>query len=272
MKKRTFYQLAVNENDRTADINIYGEITSHAELYEAFGLSEGEVSGRGFKAAIDGLDVDVINVYINSYGGEVAEALAIHSVLKRHSAKVHTFVDGFACSAATIIFCAGDTRTMGSLALLMIHDCTSRVPGYANSRELRKAADDNDVINSRSIKVYGEVSALPEEKIIEMMAEETWLTAEKCLEYGFATDVEEDDDEDELPEQTAFGLIREAVLRNASAAELQESALAEEVASAVVSALQEIGVVTKEKQKEPDPHEAPAGQNTVKRFFNLLAL
>ena len=66
MKKKVYYQLEVNEETRTADINIYGMITSAAEVYKAWGIDEGEVSARGLKQVIDSLDVDVINVYINT--------------------------------------------------------------------------------------------------------------------------------------------------------------------------------------------------------------
>ena len=213
MKKQRFYQ--ITQADRTADINIYGDITSWEWL-------DSDVSAHSIKTDIDSLDVDEINVYINSYGGEVAEAVAIYSALQRHRAKVHTFVDGFACSAASIIFCAGDVRTVSSIGLLMIHNCMSYL-GFANSNEMRKAAEDNDKINQSSIEAYKKVSGLSEEQIKEMMDNETWLTAAECLEYGFATDIANDDEEDELTEQSAFKIVREAVLnRNVHTAEPDE--------------------------------------------------
>lgn len=211
MRKQKFYQITTNE--RTAEIIIYGDITSFAtDLTRWYGDDENiaEVASRQIIKEINDLDVDTINVYINSYGGEVAEALAIYSALKRHSASVHTYCDGFACSAATIIFCAGDVRTMGSIALLMIHNCMSYI-GYANSEEMRKAAEDNDKINQSSINAYLTVTSLSEEKITELMDNATWLTAKEALDYGFATEIA-DQEEDGTAQQSAFGMIREAVL------------------------------------------------------------
>lgn len=135
--KQKYYQITAAETRAT--INIYGDITS-------FPWMDSDVSSHDIKQEIDSLSVSDIDVYINSYGGEVAEALAIYTALKRNPAAVHTYCDGFACSAASIVFMAGDTRTMGELGLLMIHNCMSYV-GYANSAELRKAAEDNDKIN-----------------------------------------------------------------------------------------------------------------------------
>ena len=236
-----FYQIATS--GRTAEINIYGNITQDAEMLNAFvGEDTGMVSAHGIVSEVQGLDVDNINVYINSYGGEVAEALAIYSALKRHSANVHTYCDGFACSAATIVFCAGDVRTMGSIALMMIHDCMSYL-GYANSAAMRKAADDNDKINQSSINAYLSVSNLSEDEIRSLMAKETWLTAEECLEYGFATDIAKEEEGDKA-QQSAFGSIREAVLNRAG----ERSALAE--------ALND-DEDEEEPEKKDDPDEEP---------------
>lgn len=243
---RKFYQIATS--GRTAEINIYGNIAQDAEMINAFvGEDTGMVSAHGIVSEIQGLDVDTINVYINSYGGEVAEALAIYSALKRHSASVHTYCDGFACSAATIIFCAGDVRTMGSIALMMIHDCMSYL-GYANSTAMRKAADDNDKINQSSINAYLAVSNLEEDEIRSLMAKETWLTAEECLEYGFATDIAKEEESDKA-QQSAFGSIREAVLNRAG----ERSTLAE-----IDRKLAKILEALSEDEDEEEPEEKDA--------------
>lgn len=278
MRKQTFYQIATK--DRTADIMIYGDITSMATaLRRWYGDDKNvaEVDSFQITKEINGLDVDTINVFINSYGGEVAEALAIYSALKRHSASVHTYCDGFACSAATIIFCAGDVRTMGSIALLMIHNCMSYI-GYANSEEMRKAAEDNDKINQSSINAYLAVTSLSEEKITELMDNATWLTAKEALEYGFATEIADQEEDPEAAQQSAFSMIREAVL------ERQNGRIAEPVVSVDMSelmtglsevkqSLAELGTKIDAMQKQEDPEEK-VPENTARakamRFFSYL--
>ncbi len=251
MKRRMFYQITTE--GRTANIDIYGDISQ--DPYDWWTGEKTKIAAKDIKSEISGLDVDVINVYINSYGGEVAEALAIYSVLKRHTAKVHTYCDGFACSAATIIFCAGDERTMGSIALMMIHNCMSYV-GYANSDELRKAAEDNDKINQSSIEAYKLVSSLSEEKIRTMMGAETWLTAKECLEYGFATEIADMDDE-ETVQQSAFGKIREFVLSNRHSDEKLDKLclMVQQVMDAVVE---------HKKTREGDPSDLDTPEQTEK--------
>ena len=273
VRRQTFYQIATK--DRTADIMIYGDITSMATaLRRWYGDDENvaEVDSFQITKEINGLDVDTINVFINSYGGEVAEALAIYSALKRHSASVHTFCDGFACSAATIIFCAGDVRTMGSIALLMIHNCMSYI-GYANSEEMRKAAEDNDKINQSSINAYLTVTSLSEEKITELMDNATWLTAKEALDYGFATEIA-DQEEDGTAQQSAFGMIREAVLTTQGRTAGPVVNLNE-----VMQKLAELGtkIDALQKPEVPDPEEDPkenVPENTARaravRFFSFL--
>ena len=268
MERHKYYQITVSSDNSTADIIIYGTITSFAtDLARWYDSDENiaEVSARQIIKEINDLNVSTINVYINSYGGEVAEALAIYTALKRHSASVHTYCDGFACSAATIIFCAGDVRTMGSIALMMIHNCMSYI-GYANSEELRKAAEDNDKINQASIEAYKKVSNLPEDQIKTMMSAETWLTAQECLDYGFATEIADMDD-DQTVQQSAFRQVRDAVL----------SAQNQTGMDGIMQRLDEIqeqinGLSKPNVPKENEKPEAPVApaQMKAKAFFEKM--
>ena len=110
MKK---YYALETEGDH-ATINIFGDITSWPWL-------ESDVSSYNLVQELDALqDTGQVDVYINSYGGEVAEGLAIYSALKRHKAKVITHCEVFDCSVASVIFMAGVERVMSNASLLMI--------------------------------------------------------------------------------------------------------------------------------------------------------
>ena len=173
---KRYYQMEVAGNE--ADIDIYGDITSWPWV-------DSDVSSANLSAQLADLDVDVINVNINSYGGEVAEGLAIYNALKRHKAKVRTRCDGFACSIASVIFMAGDERIMNEASLLMIHNAFSFAEGDANA--LRKMADDLDLITSQSKKIYLANSNIDEAALTELMDKETFIDPKEALEMGFAT-------------------------------------------------------------------------------------
>jgi ATP-dependent Clp protease protease subunit len=75
-------------------------------------------------------------------------------------------------------------------ALLMIH--APFMISIGNSKELRKVADDLDVMAATMRGIYAAASGRPPAEIEKMMDEETWLTAERAQELGFADEVLED--------------------------------------------------------------------------------
>lgn len=176
---RKYYQL--DKQGETATLSIYGTITSVPWF-------EGDMSSAMLSKQLEALgDVSQIDVYINSYGGEVAEGVAIYNALKRHKAKVRTICDGFACSIASVIFMAGEERIMNEASMLMIHNAWTCAEG--NAAELRKQAEDLEKITKLSVETYKANSNLTEEEIVALMNAETWILPSEALEYGFATSV-----------------------------------------------------------------------------------
>ena len=174
-----YYALTVNGT--TADIYIFGDIVSWEWL-------ESDVSSFTLSKELQGLQADTINVHINSYGGEVAEGLAIYNTLKNHAAKVVTICEGFACSAASVVFMAGDERVMNSASLLMIHNAWSIAAG--NAEDLRKAADDLEKISDTAANAYRDAAlSITDEELSALLADETWITPAEALDWGFATSV-----------------------------------------------------------------------------------
>jgi ATP-dependent Clp protease protease subunit len=104
MKK--YYSLETNAQTRTAELYIFGDIVDAVEtgITEAWDVDFGETSSLSIVKGLQALDVDTINVHINSMGGYVNEGLAIFNVLKNNKAAVNTIVEGFACSAASMEF------------------------------------------------------------------------------------------------------------------------------------------------------------------------
>ena len=141
---------------------------------------------------------------------------------------------------------------------MMIHNCRSYV-GYSDSEGLRKAAETNDTINGASIAAYKAVSNLPEEEIRKMMDKETWLDAAKCVEYGFATDIADDEgDEDEGADQDTFQLVRNAVL-----------AAAQEEPSILARIEEEIRQIRQRLTPEPAPPEE-SNERIADYFANMI--
>lgn len=238
-----YYQLV--KNDASADLYIFGDICAWAwpEL--------GEQSGVTIVNQLKELDVDTINVHINSYGGDVSEGLAIYNVLREHKAQIVTICDGFACSAASVVFMAGDRRVMQPASLLMIHNAWTVAMG--NAAQLRKTADDIETITQASVEAYKKVATISEEEIKALMDAETWILPKDAVEYGFATEIDDEDDNEDEPKQSAFGVIMQKLTAPAAgvleAQEIDVEALADKIAAKLAA-------------KKPKPEDEPKEPKT----------
>lgn len=169
------------------DLYIYGDVEGDSYDWGEAEVTHSETSANTFREELaDHPDVKQINIYINSRGGSVFEGTAIYNQLRRHPAHKTVYVDGFACSIASVIAMAGDEVVMPRNALMMVHNAMMGV--WGNAAELRKAADDLDKINEAGREAYLQKAGdkLTPELIAQMEDDETWLTAEECIRYGLA--------------------------------------------------------------------------------------
>lgn len=150
-----------------------------------WGLSDREFI-RDVEAAGD--DVELIEVTINSRGGEVDHGLAIYNFLKAHSAAVSVRIDGIAASAASVIALAGDEIIMPENTLMMVHNPWTFAAG--NAKQLRKTADDLEKFEQSLMSTYMGRTNKSEDEVRSLLNEETWLTAAEAVELGFADKVE----------------------------------------------------------------------------------
>ena len=157
--------------------------------------------------------------------------------------KVTTYCDGFACSAASVVFMAGEERVMNEASLLLIHNAWTY--GQGNAADFRKQAEDLDKITQASIKSYMRHVNISEEKLKGMMDEETWITAEDAKEMGFATKVLEEKVEE--AKQSAMQSIKEKLLVAPAQPKTKEVIVptAQEIAQAIVKEFE-----TKQQPKE----------------------
>lgn len=141
-----------------------------------------EVTPKIFSEELNKEQTD-ITVWINSPGGDVFAAAQIYNMLREYPHKVTVKIDSLAASAATVVAMAGDTVLMSPVASFMIHDPSTWTCG--NHKELEKTIGILDEIKETIINAYEIKTALPRKKLSQMMEEETWLNANKAIEYKF---------------------------------------------------------------------------------------
>lgn len=183
-----------NKSNKAIDIYIDGAIVSADEqkwekYFDEEILSE---SYKSFRNKIENTDSDTYNVYINSGGGSVTEAMAIHDLIKNlqsQGKQVNTIGRGIIASAATYILMASNNPTMTENSWLMIHNVSGIAWGDINDIEkymvtLRK-------FNNQIRDFYANTTGKSADDISKLMNEETWMSAKDAKENNFIKSIAE---------------------------------------------------------------------------------
>lgn len=258
MSVKRMWEIKQSTQPNDLDLYIYGEVVGDDHNWWTGAITQSETSATHFRDELNRYpNAEQINIYINSEGGSVFEGTAIYNQLKRHPAHKTVYIDGFACSIASVIAMAGDEIIMPKNALMMIHNMWMGAVG--NAAELRKAADDLDTINAAGRAAYMEKAGekISEEKLIELMDAETWLTAEQCIEYGLA-DKFADEDADM---SGAAAILQKANLNLEQRISVQKSLAAQ---------LRELTKMP-EPEKPPEGPPAPTTEETTGSITEMLA-
>ena len=264
-------QLMVETKEHRADLHINGDITKG---FQIFGLDFGQETDVSYQDVVEAMgdlpeEVTEICVHINSYGGEVAEGVAIYNALRSFDGGVTTVCEGFACSIASVIFMAGNERIMRDSSLLMLHNAS--MPAYGDANAHRKAADDLDVITELSKTAYLNHAKgdLTREKLTEIMDAETWITPEQAFEWGLATEVDKPADDDE-PTQSARALVMQRLTQEPLKEVIAQVNFTQEQVEELLSrAMEKLAIDGFAPHQDPAPEPVPASNRYARIFENL---
>lgn len=190
MPKMKVMQMRMQVNEakpNEADLELYDEIGESTDWWT------GKTSGISAESITQFLkenqDVDTVNLHINSNGGLVFEGITIHNILKGSDKTVNVIIDGLAASIASVIAMCGDTVKMYPTSQMMIHNCWTY--GCGNANDFRKLADQMDKImdSSRIAYLSKAKDKLTEEKLKELLDNESYLTAQECFDLGLCDEI-----------------------------------------------------------------------------------
>lgn len=165
-----------NEETKTSEITIYGVIGT-SWWNDSFSASD-------IDEAIKEAGSNDIIINLNSPGGDAFDGISIFNRLKRHEGKVTIHVDGWACSAASVIAMAADELIMGLGSMMMIHEASNII--WGTKTDMRKEADVLEELEEGIIDIYMTKANVSREEIREKVDAETWFSAKKAVEIGFA--------------------------------------------------------------------------------------
>lgn len=180
-----------NITQNSADIYIYGAICLEKERDWWTGEpieSDTDVYLMDFKKALDELEnISLINLYVNSPGGDVFVASTIVSMLRRlkdEGTKIDVYIDALAASAASFLIMIADNIHIYKNSMLMVHKPMTY--GYGNTLDLQKIIDMLDQVeNSTILPMYMSKTkeGITEEEIKTLIANESWLGAKEIEQY-----------------------------------------------------------------------------------------
>lgn len=177
------------DNGDTAELQLFGTIQSEEDWW-----SEDCVTYRNFINELNGLgDKKIINVVIQSSGGDVFAANAIYTALIMNKAKITGTVIGICASAATIILMACSERKIAKNAILMVHNPSVSLRGSYQEEDLLKLAAVTNQVKRSIVTAYMERLNKTEEEINQLMNEESWYVGQEAVEAGFCDSVVEMD-------------------------------------------------------------------------------
>ena len=184
--KRKFWNFKNEADMDEAELLLYGDISDETWYGD-------EVTPKQFAEDLASCGGKRVNVRINSPGGDVFAAQAIYNQLQRYSGDVIVTIDGMCASAATIIACAGQTVTMPSNAVYMIHNPACVVMDYITADDAKALGKQLDTVKDTILAVYHDRvnGKLSDTKLSHLMDNETWMSASEALANGFIDGIDE---------------------------------------------------------------------------------
>lgn len=170
------------KNMAKVSIDILGEISESVNSYNSVRAKINQANGQP------------INLTISSGGGSVTEGMGIADLVANYPEETTATGIGLVASIATVVLLAADNVKMTENAFMMIHRPWSYTMG--NADELEATAELLDKMEAKLLDIYaasvikrkGEQKNL-KEIITNMMAAETWLTAQEAFEFGFIDEI-----------------------------------------------------------------------------------
>ncbi|MFA9232066.1 MAG: head maturation protease, ClpP-related [Microgenomates group bacterium] len=143
----------------------------------------GGISPRQFMSALSAT-TGPVTLRINSPGGSVFGAQAMVAAMRAHGAPITAQIDSLAASAASVIASEAATTVMAPGAMMMIHKAWGMSIG--NETDMRATAELLAKIDGQIAETYARRSEGDAANYLDLMAAETWFTAQEAVDAKLA--------------------------------------------------------------------------------------
>ena len=168
------------------NIYLYGEINKRMAL--DFNVKFDELVKKYQVIGIQtGIENPVINIHINSCGGDVIAALSIIETVRKSKLDIHTFIEGECSSAATLIAVIGKKRYIGKYSIMLIHQLRSGFWGTVS--EFEEENKNNKTFMKIIKTIYYEHTGIDAETLEKMLLKDRYMKAKKTIQLGIMDEI-----------------------------------------------------------------------------------
>ena len=179
-----------------------GSDGSPVEVQDNMVMFYGEVNERNNKIlnkVLRGMDKDLqtvkvkygvevpIKLYISSYGGSIFSAFSTVDTILTLRTPVHTYIDGSAASAATLISVVAEKRFIHKNSFMLIHQLSSVM--WGKYEEMVDEMENLDMLMARIKEIYRDHCSIPKKELTEILKHDLWLDSAKCIKWGLADEM-----------------------------------------------------------------------------------
>lgn len=128
-----------------------------------------------------------IKLHIHSPGGSFFSALSIVDTIKSCRSPVHTYIDGFAASAATLISVVGKKRFATQHSFMLIHQ--QRMMWEGKHADFIDEIENQKHVTETIQKIYLEHTKMKEKELQSILKRELHMPASECLKLGLIDEI-----------------------------------------------------------------------------------
>ena len=177
-------------HDTTAseDLSIYfyGKVTDETCLQLTQTLKMMDIEAKHQKVMYPQLE-PVIDLHIQSGGGSLMPTLYVCDVIKKSDTPIHTYIDGYCASAASLISVCGSKRYMTKHSALLIHQLSGAAAGKFN--ELKTEVNNLNSFMNNIRDIYIKNTKIEKDSLEDLLKTDIWLDADICLQYGLVDEI-----------------------------------------------------------------------------------
>lgn len=219
------------------ELYLYGEVLGNRDpWYDELKVSY--ICPENVQERLDAFAGEDLTVYMNTHGGDVYAGITVRHMLERYPGHVTAVIDGIGASAGSLILMGADEVRMHNDSTFMLHFPWTIAMG--NSKDMRTVADRLETLNGLMMTAYKERFTGTDEELRLLLENESELTAEQAMTYGFC---------DVLVEKT----VKNGIAANAQ----KEGDVFAKTVAPTESPVSETQAENEEAQEDNETHDVP---------------